>query len=602
MAAVTGAISGTSTPFRDCDSRNGSDGTPKRRTPSLNGSAKFRRVSSGRSGQSGASPQSVISVEDKMAALQTLFSDKLLITELRGQHGATRKVENDYNIDEEDDDAFTVSDYPTDGRYSKATTDYETDLDMDYDEWIHEEEIQLENDRTGERKYIHMCNETGVIPVSYFLKHIEDKEFRMRFHGLGPLGAKAIAYPMKTNKKIEVLNLEGNWILGEGSEYLAKMLMGNFCITELYLGENRIGNAGAEAMADLLSKNDSIVTIDLSGNEIEDTGAEKLCTTLLKNSSIKHLYLANNRLEERSAIALRELLSHNEVIETLDLSWNHFRTKGAAALGEGLMENYGLRCMKLTMNGLGRDGSEAIGKALKVNRTLKDLNISHNRIPERGALAIATGLQANDCLETLRIGSNPLGHGGPVAIITEVSKNDMSSVQTLDFSHILVTPEFTQLQENLEAARAINIIHGGIVGEKYDMDYLTHDPLAEFRRDPINRLFEYAKDTGYRLIDLFKDFDKDKNNSISRDEFILGLKRAGMKISVRQMEILLEKLDTNKDGCVDYGELIDADTKYRTKQRQFMKSRESVKSRESRPEFRLERTESILTKEMLEGF
>ncbi|XP_033736023.1 leucine-rich repeat-containing protein 74B-like [Pecten maximus] len=600
MAAVTGTISGTSTPFRDCESRNGSDSTPKRRTPSLNGSAKFRRVSSGRSGHSSASPQSVISVEDKMAALQTLFSDKLLITELRGQHGATRRVENDYNLDEEDDDTFTVSDYPTDGRYSKET-DYETDLDMDYDEWINEEEIELKNDRTGERQYIHMCNETGVIPVSYFLKHIQDKEFRMRFHGLGPLGAKAIAYPMKSNKKIEVLNLEGNWILGEGSEYLARMLIGNFCITELYLGENRIGDSGAEAMADLLSKNDTIVTIDLSGNEINDNGAEKLCTTLLKNSTVKHLYLANNRLEERAAIALRELLSHNEVIETLDLSWNHFRTKGAVALGEGLMENYGLRSMKLAMNGLGRDGSEALGKALKINRTLKYLNVSHNRIPERGAISIATGLQANDCLETLRIGSNPLGHGGPIAIITEVSKNDMSSIQTLDFSHVLVISEFIELQENLEAARAMTITHGGIVGEKYEMDYLTHDPLAEFRRDPVNRLFEYAKDTGYRLIDLFKDFDKDKNNSISKDEFILGLKRAGMKISVRQMEILLEKLDTNKDGNVDYGELIDADAAYRLQQRQLMKSRDSVKSRETRPEFRLERTESILTKEMLEG-
>ncbi|OWF38686.1 leucine-rich repeat-containing protein 74B-like [Mizuhopecten yessoensis] len=600
MAAVTGAVSGTSTPFRECESRNGSDSTPKRRTPSLNGSAKFRRVSSGRSGQSGASPHSVLSVEDKMAALQNLFSDKLLITELRGQHGATRKVENDYNVDEEDDDNFTMSDYPMDGRYSKET-DYETDLDMDYEEWIHEEEIQLENDKSGDRKYIHMCNETGVIPVTYFIKHIEDKEFRMRFHGLGPLGAKAIAYPMKSNKKIEVLNLEGNWILGEGSEYLARMLMGNFCITELYLAENRIGNTGAEAMADLLSKNDVIVTIDLSGNEIEDSGAEKLCTTLLKNPSVKHLYLANNRLEERAAISLRELLSQNEVIETLDLSWNHFRTKGAVALGEGLMENYGLRSMKLAMNGLGRDGSEAIGKALKVNRTLKDLNIAHNRIPERGAIMIAAGLQTNDCLETLRIGSNPLGPAGPVAIITEVSRNDVSSIDTLDFSNVLVTTEFQKVQENLEASRSITITHGGIVGEKYEMDYLTHDPLAEFRRDPINRLFEYAKDTGYRLIDLFKDFDKDKSNSISKDEFIIGIKRAGMKISVRQMEILIEKLDKNKDGSVDFGELIDADAANRQQQRKLMKTRESTMSRDTRPEFRLERTESILTKEMLEG-
>jgi hypothetical protein len=55
----------------------------------------------------------------------------------------------------------------------------------------------IEADKSGERKYIDICNQTGVIPVSYFIRHIQDKEFQMRYHGLGPLGAKAIALPLK---------------------------------------------------------------------------------------------------------------------------------------------------------------------------------------------------------------------------------------------------------------------------------------------------------------------------------------------------------------------------------------------------------------------
>ena len=48
-------------------------------------------------------------------------------------------------------------------------------------------------DHTGVKNYIHECNQLGVIPVSYFKQHILQTSFVMRHHGLGPLGAKAIA-------------------------------------------------------------------------------------------------------------------------------------------------------------------------------------------------------------------------------------------------------------------------------------------------------------------------------------------------------------------------------------------------------------------------
>lgn len=38
---------------------------------------------------------------------------------------------------------------------------------------------------------------------------------------------------LQTNKKIEKINLEGNWIEAEGSIYLAKMLKNNIYVTEL---------------------------------------------------------------------------------------------------------------------------------------------------------------------------------------------------------------------------------------------------------------------------------------------------------------------------------------------------------------------------------
>lgn len=48
-------------------------------------------------------------------------------------------------------------------------------------------------DTTGRRLYLSACWSIDVTPVSYFLRHIEDKEMILRHHGLGPKGAKAIA-------------------------------------------------------------------------------------------------------------------------------------------------------------------------------------------------------------------------------------------------------------------------------------------------------------------------------------------------------------------------------------------------------------------------
>ena len=48
-------------------------------------------------------------------------------------------------------------------------------------------------DPTGRRLYLAACANIGVTPVSYFYRHIEDKDMILRHHGLGSKGAKAIA-------------------------------------------------------------------------------------------------------------------------------------------------------------------------------------------------------------------------------------------------------------------------------------------------------------------------------------------------------------------------------------------------------------------------
>lgn len=156
------------------------------------------------------------------------------------------------------------------------------------------------------------------------------------------------------------------------------------------------------------------------------------------------------------------------------------------------------------------------------------------------------------------------------------------------FQDVLVTPAFKELQQSLEKDRILTVYFGNVVGEIFDFSSIKFDPFCEFRRNPMSLLIEYCKEAGYRLVDLFNDFDRDGNQVISKEEFIMGIKvrnaefqvkrkgkifcnnnlarytylithfvlfefqKAGVKISIRQLEILIESLDINKDGNIDF--------------------------------------------------
>ena len=48
-------------------------------------------------------------------------------------------------------------------------------------------------DHSGKTSYIDECKRLGVVPASYFLRHMQDKHLSMKHHGLGAAGMKAIA-------------------------------------------------------------------------------------------------------------------------------------------------------------------------------------------------------------------------------------------------------------------------------------------------------------------------------------------------------------------------------------------------------------------------
>ena len=74
------------------------------------------------------------------------------------------------------------------------------------------------------------------------------------------------------------------------------------------------------------------------------------------------------------------------------------------------------------------------------------------------------------------------------------------------------------------------------------------------KNDLIYILKKYVEDKNYRLIDLFNQFDKDNSLSVTREEFRTGLKGIGVPMTDDQLTKLIDMLDEDGDGEIDYSE------------------------------------------------
>ncbi|VTJ77272.1 Hypothetical predicted protein [Marmota monax] len=112
--------------------------------------------------------------------------------------------------------------------------------------------------------YLEACKLVGVVPVSYFIRNMEEPHMNLNYHGLGPRGTKAIAIAMvekgpaldqseqgtgevtnrfsffppplgwlKSNTTITKLELEDNCIMDTGVTCLVQMLQENYYLQEL---------------------------------------------------------------------------------------------------------------------------------------------------------------------------------------------------------------------------------------------------------------------------------------------------------------------------------------------------------------------------------
>ncbi|XP_033736019.1 leucine-rich repeat-containing protein 74A-like [Pecten maximus] len=503
----------------------------------------------------------------------------------RWQQDTKVASDEESNIDDDIEDVFgedviSVSSLGTnpDDDADKYDTDLEEDLTN-----LPDTEKQDE-DTTPKGRYLRICEDMGIQPASYFIKHMSETELVMKFHGLGPVGMKAMAESLMINTILEKIDLEGNYILGEGTSHLTRVLKENVYVTELVLTDNKMGTEGAKAICELLSENKTIIHLNLSGNDIEDTAAEYFYEMLTRNAAIKTLLLQHNSFEEKGAEWFAMALNENVSLESLDLSWCHFQTKGCVMIVEALRENVGLKYFDISMNGFGLEGAKAMEETLKENKYLIKLNLSYCRIPLEGTPHLAAGLQTNDTLEELNIGFNPLSAEGGYAVLVGIERNAAKTLKMIDFGNLMIRKNFKDLCDRLREDRPIKIKFGGVLSDQPRAKKKEDDPLTKLLNDPLNKLKRFVEEAGYRMIDLLKQFDTDNSWSISLEELKEGVRKTGIDLSDPEINELMKRLDKDGNGEIDFSELIEGDNENRLARREVKKYVEEMQQKEEQKE------------------
>ncbi|EDO36359.1 predicted protein [Nematostella vectensis] len=418
--------------------------------------------------------------------------------------------------------------------------EWDTDLEGD-------EQPKSTYDPTGRTLYLRACNKLGIVPASYFVRHMTNPEMTMMHHGLGPVGVQAISLALLYNTTITVLNIRDNGIGEEGGEIIAKLLRENYYITELDISENQVGARGTLEIAETLKMNNTLTKLGMAGNDLSDKEAALLCSALLVNSTVTRIDLSGNKFSNKACEYIGALLDESYSLEYLDLSWNHIQVKGAQRIAKGLEGNMKLKTLKLAWNGVATDGAIALAKSLEGNTTLVELDLSSNRVGDEGAIAFARTLKNNSSLESLYAAKNNITENGACSLLNAVMQSSGSTMIKIDLTGAILKDDFHSLVEELKIVKPEMVVVTDICPEPRSR---ADTP------DPSTLLRNYLAREHVRVVDLFRRLDKDQSMQVSVREFVEGLRKSDVGLTAFEVEKIIESLDVDDDGEIDYSEFV----------------------------------------------
>ncbi|XP_064623623.1 leucine-rich repeat-containing protein 74A-like [Lineus longissimus] len=440
--------------------------------------------------------------------------------------------------------------------------------DSDYDTDLAEEATAEEFDITGRKVYLDGCKRHGVVPASQITRALAGDCLKLNNLGLTTNDVIALCIPLQTNMSVSTLLLSSNRIGPKAMIYLAAMLKENINISTLDLSNNALGTSGAQLITDIIDMNGTIRVLNLADNGFEDNDA-KYFAYIMRMSCLKVLNLSHNRFRENAGYILGSAIAENDTLEELDLSWNHFRLKGARALANGIMENVSIKKLDLSWNGFSNDGCRFLSKVLSENRVLKELDLSSNRITLEGVKHLCRGLLKNETLVKLKLSKNTIGTAGATKLLETIKAHPTSQLEALEMMDTYVDQTVETLISQVGKLKPKFHVKHGAMMRFLDPYMKIVRPRDAWMGDPLTLLLRYMAERNMRLADLFSQFDTDDSWTLTTAEFKKGVKQAHIPLSALQVEQLVNRLDKNRDGEIDFKEMLTGHKKHRHRERRI---------------------------------
>lgn len=424
-------------------------------------------------------------------------------------------------------------------------SDCETDLG--------EDDSEVERYYTDETsQYRYLCEQLGIIPCSTIIRQLKKTWVNLSYSQMTSLDIRAFSTLLISNTKITALNVSNNDLGSKGVIYLAEVIAENIFINKLEMSAVNLDETGFKAIAGALLGNRNITYLDISKNNIGKRSAKDLAWLLRRNDFIEHLDLSGNLIDDVTGTEIGPAIASNLTLKFLDLSWNHIRRHAARVLVESICKNVELESVNLSWNGLAEFGCRAFEKHFPKNHTLKSLDISHNRIGFHTLGYFLKGLKDNDTLQELKIYGNPITSDGALTILT-VFENSTRALKEINIQDIPIDGRFKTKAWELIEKKELKIKHGDLRKKPAPLKERGQS-IDDF--NPLLVLFEHMRQQNLRLIDLFRNLDANNDHSITSDEIQAGLAKFNVSITDSQTEQLVNSMDRDKNGAIDFSELV----------------------------------------------
>ncbi|XP_042194083.1 uncharacterized protein LOC121849693 [Callorhinchus milii] len=422
------------------------------------------------------------------------------------------------------------------------------------------------------------------------------QDLNLARNNLRTKGAAVFSKMLPHNISLKSINLSRNHFRDNDAEYFADAFASNFRVTHLDLSNNEFGEKGGEELGQLIAYSESLVQLDISWNQIQLRGAMAISAGLRLNMMLKVLNLANNGFGNEGALALGEALRHNSYLLELNLKNNHIGIEGVSMLCRGLEVNDTLRVLDLLVSGLKLSLSYQLAdNPLKVEAAFILLAVlkKNPKSPmywfslkfTRQVVYTGRTMELNAFVAVAVLdcaGQCVTGGWGDRGVVGEAGDSMWTGAlvglglsRCPHLQNVIVNEAFMDQLRSMKEERSRLIFITAGLGSAFNKKLLR-------RTFPMKVIQDFLEKRKLRLLDFFKNMDKEGNMKVSVSDFRKALQRYQIPLDRVQIEELFSKIDKDNVGQVDYRNLVDTRKQMVQEQRREQRKAESQQRMERR--------------------